>query len=70
MSRIRVLLIVILVMAMPILPSQGVGMTQLSRQASATNGRLYQLEAERCFGIQGQSETHEWGEWIFIVDRN
>ena len=71
MRRTKVRLLFLFLLMMPVLPSNGVGMTMrfLPIQVWSTNGRLNQVETDQFPIKMGDKRNMEWGEWLFIVER-
>lgn len=64
----------LLLLAMPIFPSNGVSLTTpgtfLPDQIWPTDGRLTKLESVRFPAYEGEKSNLEWGEWVFIIERH
>ncbi|SFC71213.1 hypothetical protein [Spirosoma endophyticum] len=73
MRRTKVRLPFLFLLVMPVLPSNGVSVTVPRRflpdQVWATNGRLNQVRVDQFSPYTGEKRNLEWGEWLFIVER-
>ncbi|WP_461116285.1 hypothetical protein [Spirosoma jeollabukense] len=73
MRLIKVTIPFLLLLVMPVFPSNGITRTPhrafLSDQVWAINERLTKLETVRLTTYKGEKSNLEWDEWLFIVER-